>query len=124
MARILIIDDEADVVDLVEYLLQRAGHEVLQARDGKEGLERVRNEKPDLIVLDIMMPEMDGYTMNQHLLANAAVSHIPVIVLTARGGLQDQSALAPNIQFHLEKPFDPQDLKDCIDKILNKSTEN
>jgi len=124
MARILIVDDEADVVDLLIYLLGRAGHQVLTARNGKEGLSRVLEEAPDLIVLDIMMPEMDGYTMNQHLLADARARRIPVIVLTAKGGLQDKSAVAPNIQSHIEKPFDPKDLTDCIDKILkSKASE-
>ena len=118
MARILIVDDEADVVDLLIYLLERAGHQVLTARNGKEGLARVREETPDLIVLDIMMPEMDGYTMNQHLLADAQARRIPVIVLTAKGGQQKNSAVAPNIQSHIEKPFDPKDLTDCIDRIL------
>jgi CheY-like chemotaxis protein len=118
MARILIVDDEVDVVDLLIYLLERAGHQVVQAGNGKEGLARVLEETPDLIVLDIMMPEMDGYTMNQHLLADAQARQIPVIVLTAKGGLQEQSAIAPNILSHMEKPFDPKDLKDCIDKIL------
>jgi DNA-binding response OmpR family regulator len=119
MAKILIIDDEVDVVELVTYLLTREGHQVLQARDGKEGLSRILDEAPDLIVLDIMMPEMDGYTMNQHVLADAKTRHIPVLVLTAKGGLQEKSALAPNIQSHMEKPFHPQELKDRIEKILN-----
>ena len=118
MARILIVDDEIDLVDLLTYLLEREGHQVLKANDGKEGLARVLEEVPDLIVLDIMMPEMDGYTMNQHLMADAEARRIPVIVLTAKGGLQEKSAAAPNIRFHLEKPFDPKDLKDRIGKIL------
>jgi two-component system, OmpR family, alkaline phosphatase synthesis response regulator PhoP len=118
MARILIVDDEIDVVDLVTYLLEREGHVILTARDGKEGLQRVREDAPDLIVMDIMMPEMDGYTMNKHLLTDAQARQIPVIVLTARGGLQGTSALAPNIQYHMEKPFDPKDLKDRIESIL------
>jgi len=79
---------------------------------------RVLKETPDLIILDIMMPEMDGYTMNQHLMPDARARQIPVIVLTAKGGLEDKSALAPNIQSHLEKPFDPQELKERIEKIL------
>jgi len=119
MARILIVDDEADLVDLLTYLLERDGHLIRWARNGKEGLASVFEETPDLIVLDIMMPEMDGYTMNQHLLTDARARRIPVIVLTAKGGQRDKSAVAPNILSHMEKPFDPKDLKDCIDKILS-----
>ena len=112
------IDDEMDVAELVTYLLEKEGHQVLHAEDGKEGLERVRQEAPDLIILDIMMPEMDGYTVNQHLMADPVACRIPVIVLTAKGGMQEISLNAPNIRFHLEKPFDPQELKDRVREAL------
>jgi len=115
------VDDEVDVVDLLTYLLERDGHQVMQARDGKEGLESILRETPDLIILDIMMPEMDGYTMNNHLLTHAEARQIPIIVLTAKGGLKEQSAQAPNIHSHLEKPFDPQELKNRIQSILHKA---
>ena len=122
MARILIIDDEEEVVDLLTYLLTKEGHQVLRAGDGKEGLARVLEEAPDLIILDLMMPEMDGYTMNQHLMADATACRIPVIVLTAKGGQKEKSLLAPNIRSHLEKPFDPQELKSHIEEILHSKS--
>jgi two-component system, OmpR family, alkaline phosphatase synthesis response regulator PhoP len=118
MARILVVDDDADVIDIIKYAIARDGHELLEARNGQEGLELARRQIPDLIVLDIMMPEMDGLTLNSHLIQNKETKNIPVIVLTAKGRMKDVFDNIPNIRHYMEKPFEPVVLQEQIRNIL------
>ena len=109
--KILAVDDERHIVRLVEVNLQRAGYEVVTAFDGREALEKARTEKPDLIVLDVMMPYMDGPEVLQKLKADPETRDIPVIMLTSKAQDADvfrgwQSGLDPG----LPKPFDPRRL--------------
>lgn len=120
MARVLVVDDERDVVELVKFLLERDGHSVLEAYNGKEALEKAQNELPDLIVLDIMMPEMDGYTVNAHLNEREETRKIPVIILTAKGQMRDVFEMSSNVAFYMEKPFDPKHLREKINEVLVK----
>ena len=120
MARVLIVDDERDVVELVKFLLERDGHQVYEAFNGREALEVVASSNPDLIVLDIMMPEMDGYTVNARLMENDATRRIPVIILTAKGQMRDVFQMASNVVMYMEKPFDPKHLREKIQDILSK----
>jgi len=121
MAKLLVVDDDRDVVELLNFLLERHGHQLLEAENGREGLETVLREHPDLIILDIMMPEMDGFKMNKHLLENKATKEIPVIILTAKGQVRDTFEMTPNIKYFMEKPFDPKDLQT---KVLDALREN
>ncbi len=118
MARVLVVDDEKDVVELVKFLLERDGHQVIEAYNGKMALEKVALEHPQLIILDIMMPEMDGYTANSHLLEKEDTRKIPVIMLTAKGQMRDVFETAPNVAFYMEKPFDPKHLREKIKDVL------
>ncbi len=120
MAKILVVDDEKDVVELVKFMLEREGHQIIEAYDGEEGLAKARQEIPDLIVLDIMMPKMDGYTMHSHLLQSEATSSIPVIILTAKGQMKDLFVMAGNVVVYIEKPFDPKVLREKVKQILAK----
>ncbi len=120
MARVLVVDDEKDVVELVKFLLERDGHQVLEAFNGREALERAYAEHPDLIILDIMMPEMDGYTVNARLTENEGTRRIPVIILTAKGQMRDVFEMASNVAFYMEKPFDPKHLREKIQEVLSK----
>lgn len=120
MAKIVVVDDEADVIELVTFVLERDGHQVLSARDGKKGLAIIQEEMPDLVILDVMMPEMDGYTVNSNLLENEKTRDIPVIILTAKGKVKDLFQMSPNVKGYMGKPFEPMDLKDKIKEILNK----
>ena len=120
MARVLVVDDEKDVVELVKFLLERDGHTVLEAFNGREALERAYAEIPDLIILDIMMPEMDGYTVNARLTENDSTRRIPVIILTAKGQMRDVFEMASNVAFYMEKPFDPKHLREKIAEVLAK----
>jgi DNA-binding response OmpR family regulator len=121
MAKLLVVDDDRDVVELLNYLLERHGHQILEAENGREGLETVVREQPDLIILDIMMPEMNGFVMNTHLLENQATRDIPVIILTAKGQARDAFELTPNIRYFMEKPFDPKDLQSKVLEVLRQN---
>jgi CheY-like chemotaxis protein len=118
MGKILVVDDEKDVVELVKFLLMKEGHSVLEAYDGNEGLALAKAERPELIVLDIMMPDMDGFTMNSRLLEDNRTKDIPVVVLTAKGQMRETFELAANVHFYIEKPFEPKDLIKSIQDLL------
>jgi len=104
--RILIVDDSRLTVKLIERVLHKAGFEVLTAFDGKAGLQKAREAKPDLIVLDIMMPKMDGYEVCRHLQANPDTANIGVLILTAKGDVDNdvgqQYELAIRVQDRLQ----------------------
>src|ERR1041385_2477760 len=82
--RVVCIEDEPEMIDLVKLILSRKGFEVVGAMGGREGLEAIQAEKPDLVLLDLMMPDMDGWEVYQKIKANDATRHIPVIVVTAK----------------------------------------
>ncbi len=121
MAKVLVVDDERDVVELIKFLLERDNHKVVEAFNGREALEKAFAELPDLIILDIMMPEMDGYTVNARLTENESTRRIPVIILTAKGQMRDVFEMATNVAFYMEKPFDPKHLREKITEVLNKA---
>jgi CheY-like chemotaxis protein len=119
MATILIVDDDKDVITLVGFILEREGHKIFTANDGKEGLELALREKPGLIVMDIMMPEMDGYIATTELSKQPATRDIPVIILTAKGNMRGAFELSPNVASYIEKPFESKHLTNIIHKILS-----
>ena len=116
MAKILVVDDDKSIVDLLRALLTLEGYEVVSAMDGKAGLAAARQEKPDLIILDVMMPEMDGFTVSGLLFQDPVMKLIPVIILTAKGQMRDVFEMASNVAFYMEKPFDPKHLREKITK--------
>ncbi|MDE1977078.1 MAG: response regulator [Elusimicrobia bacterium] len=128
MANILIVDDENDVVSLIKFLLEKDGHAVSQASDGVMALEKIGFDQNgarkgefvrfDLIILDVMMPLMDGYTVSAKLSSDPLARSIPIIVLTAKGGLQDIFTPASNVVAYISKPFDPKKLRQTVADIL------
>jgi CheY-like chemotaxis protein len=112
----LIIDDEDDIREVAALSLEStAGWEILTASSGRAGIETALREKPDAILMDVMMPEMDGPTTFQHLQADPATSHIPVVLLTAKVQGVDQRRFAGlGVAAVLFKPFDPLTLADQI----------
>lgn len=118
MAKILVVDDEKDVVELISFLLEKDGYTVIKASNGREALEIVEQSQPDLILLDVMMPEMDGYTVQTRLQENPKTKKIPIIVLTAKGQLRDVFAMSANVAAYMEKPFDPKSLRQKIQESL------
>jgi len=118
VAKILVVDDEKDVVELLKFLLEKDGHQITTAYNGREALDLIAQNKPELILLDVMMPEMDGYTVQTQLLNNPDTKNIPIIVLTAKGQLKDVFALSTNVKAYMEKPFDPKSLRVKIKEAL------
>ena len=121
--KILAVDDERHIVRLVEVNLQRAGYEVVTAYDGREALEKVKAENPDLVVLDVMMPYMDGFEVLKNLKADPATAEIPVIMLTAKA--QDADVFRgwqSGVDCYLTKPFNPMELISFVKRIF-KSLE-
>ncbi len=118
--RVLIIDDEDDIREVAALSLEAtAGWTILTASSGREGIETAAREKPDAILMDVMMPEMDGPTTFKHLQANAATAHIPVVLLTAKVQGVDQRRFAGlGVAAVLFKPFDPLTLASQISDVL------
>lgn len=122
--KILAVDDERHIVRLVQVNLERQGFEVVTAYDGKEALEKVEAENPDLIVLDVMMPYMDGFEVLQNLKRNQNTRDIPVIMLTAKA--QDADVFKgwqSGVDCYLTKPFNPMELIAFVKRIF-KSMED
>lgn len=117
--KILTCDDEKNIVRLIQVNLERQGYEVVTAYNGRECLEVVKKENPDLIVLDLMMPEMTGFEVLDTLKKDPETEHIPVIMLTAR--TQDQDVLRgwqAGVECYLTKPFNPMELVTFIKRIF------
>jgi DNA-binding response OmpR family regulator len=117
--RILIIDDEPDFVRVVQVRLEVAGYEVLVAFDGMQGVSFAHKEKPDLIILDIMMPAMHGHRVCEALKKSSKTWTIPIIYLTAKGSKEDEElAYKLGAEYFLTKPYDPHNLLEVIEKAL------
>ncbi|MBV9864905.1 MAG: response regulator [Abitibacteriaceae bacterium] len=117
--KILAVDDEKHIVRLVQINLEREGYEVVTASNGREALEKVAAEKPDLLVMDVMMPEMDGFEALKKLKEDAATADIPVIMLTAKA--QDADVFRgwqSGADLYLTKPFNPQELITFVKRIF------
>lgn len=119
VARVLVIDDEPDVRWLLRLSLERIGHEVLLAEDGLRGVAMAQRQKPDIIVVDLMMPVMDGYGVLDALAKDDRTSHVPVLVLTAKALPEDQArSVEAGARRFLTKPFDPEELAEELARVL------
>lgn len=124
MARILVVDDEPDVLLLCRVNLQHAGHEVLEASDGEQGLALAMAEVPDAIVLDLMLPRMDGYGVLSHLLADERTRDIPVLVLTAKAQREDRvRCWEEGASEYMTKPFSPATLSSTLAQLIEMTPE-
>ena len=119
---ILCIEDEPEMIDLIRLILSRRGFEVIGAAGGKEGLEKVRQQLPDLILLDLMMPDMDGWEVYQQIKADEKTRDIPVIVVTAKAQSIDKvlGLHIAKVDDYIAKPFSPQDLLNSVDKVFGE----
>jgi DNA-binding response OmpR family regulator len=122
--RILVIEDEAEMIDLTRIVLEREGYEVLGAVGGARGLEMIRQEKPDLILLDLMMPDIGGWEVYRQVKADQELAQIPVIVVTAKAQSIDKvlGLQVAKVDDYITKPFGPKELLESIDRVLNSES--
>lgn len=120
---ILCVEDEPEMIDLIRLILGRRGFEVKGAAGGIEGLKMIRQDPPDLVLLDLMMPDMDGWEVYQQMKADERTKTIPVIVVTAKAQSIDRvlGLHIAKVDDYLTKPFSPQDLMNSVEKVLSKS---
>lgn len=121
---ILVVDDEQDLLDLIEYNLQKEGFDVLKAEDGKEGIEMARKHRPNLMLLDIMMPKMDGLEVVERMRDDKDLKHIPIIFLTARGDEKTEvEGLDKGGDDYITKPISTTKLISRIKAVLRRFEE-
>jgi two-component system response regulator VicR len=123
--KVVCVEDDPEIIELIKFILDRKGFEFVGVLGGHEGLETMRRVKPDLVLLDLMMPEMDGWEVYKRMKADKALCNIPVIVVTADGqpitrvlGLH-----IAKVDDFITKPFGPQDLVKSIEKVLSAKPE-
>ena len=118
--KILVVDDEPDILTVVVFRLKKLGHQVLSAINGKDALALIKAEKPDLIVLDYKLPDMNGIDIGRAVRADPAVRNTPIILLSASSGkdLTVEAYKNAAINEYIRKPFDPEELLACVKKYL------
>ena len=127
--KILLVDDDADFVEAIKIILENKSYDVSVAHDGKEGLKKVETEKPNLIILDVMMPEMDGYEVCAKLKADPQYEHIPILLLTAVGEAITTTKYTREMGMKMEaddyipKPVELTELVERVEKIFRISAE-
>lgn len=123
-ARILVVDDEPDILKLLEYNLKRSGFQVILAKDGPEAIEAARANRPDLVLLDIMLPDMEGTEVLRRLKSMEATASIPVIMLTAKGEEVDKIVgFELGAEDYITKPFSPRELILRVKAVLKRTAE-
>lgn len=124
MNKILVIDDEQSINELIKVNLELAGYKVFQALDGIKGFALAKQELPNAIILDVMMPEVDGYTVAQRIRQNASTKNIPILMLTALSQLNDKiKGYDIGIDDYLTKPFEMEELRVRIRALLKRSNQ-
>jgi DNA-binding response OmpR family regulator len=120
--RVVCIEDEPEMIDLVRLILGRKGFDVIGANGGIEGLETVQRERPDLVLLDLMMPDMDGWEVYQQMKADDELRNIPVVVVTAKAQSIDKvlGLHIAKVDDYITKPFGPQELLESVEKIIGE----
>ena len=122
--KIVLAEDEPQIARLVEFKLKKEGYEVTWKTNGEEALEAIRKEKPDLILLDIMMPVMDGYEVLRRIREDENLKSIPVVMLTARAQERDVvKGIDMGADDYIAKPFHPAELLARVKRILSKEKE-
>ena len=121
---VVCIEDEPEMIDLVKLILGRKGFELVGAVGGREGLDTVRKLKPDLVLLDLMMPDMDGWEVYQQMKADDELKDIPVVVVTAKAQSIDKvlGLHIAKVDDYVTKPFGPQELLHSVRKVLGLPT--
>ncbi len=114
-ARVLIVDDEPNILLSLQFLMKKAGYDVRTAKDGEQALAEVAREKPDIILLDVMMPKLDGFSVCQRIKSDPALSSVRIVMLTARGrDVEREKGISLGADDYITKPFST---KDAIDRV-------
>jgi DNA-binding response OmpR family regulator len=118
--KILVVDDEINITQILQFSIGAEGYDVITAQNGEEAIDKARREQPDLIILDIMMPRIDGYEACRILKANPLTKNIPVVLLTAKGrDIDKRLGQEVGAIDYIVKPFSPNKLIDRIHKLLS-----
>jgi DNA-binding response OmpR family regulator len=118
---VLVAEDDEDILELISLILERSGYAVMRAADGEEALGLARSERPVLVMLDVMMPRLDGYEVTRRLRQDEATAGIPILLVTAR--VQDgdvQRGFEAGADDYLRKPFSPEELESRLQAILDR----
>lgn len=123
MARVMAVDDDPVIRNLLEVNLEMEGHEVVTAVDGRDALDKIHADPPDLILLDVMMPNVDGWQVARELKGDPVTRRIPLVFLTARAMEADvRKGTEIGVESYVTKPFDPIELMRLIDRLLQTGT--
>jgi two-component system response regulator VicR len=124
LVRIVFIEDDTKTIDLVKLILRREGFDVIGVTNGRDGLATVEQARPQLVLLDLMMPDMDGWEVYQKMRAHESMKHIPVIVLTAKARSIDKvlGLHIAKVNDYITKPFSPAELVQSVRKVLDEAT--
>ena len=126
MAKILVVDDDPDLVESVTTILESRNHDIIQAYGGIEGLEKAKAEKPDAIILDVMMPDKDGYEVCKELKGDPEYSDIPILLLTAvvsqipNSAYTSRMGMEKEADDYIDKPVEPGELAKLVERLLAK----
>lgn len=121
--QLLLIDDDPNLILLVKDYLEFRGYEVMTADNGREALDLLERETPDMIICDVMMPEMDGYSLVEHVRKDPRTSWIPVLFLSAKGQIQDRvKGLSTGADVYMVKPFEPEELVAQVESSLKQAS--
>lgn len=123
MPRILLVDDEPNIVLALEFLMKKEGYETLTADDGEKALRAVREHRPDLVILDLMMPKLDGYEVCQRIRSDPALKNVVIVMLTAKGReVEREKGLAMGADLYITKPFSTREVVQKVRELLSETS--
>lgn len=122
LTKVVCIEDEQEMIDLVKLILSKKGVEVIGASGGREGLETIEKEQPDLVLLDLMMPDIDGWEVYKQMKSRNDMAHIPVIIVTAKAQSIDKvlGLHIAKVDDYITKPFGPSELASSVERVLER----
>ncbi len=123
--KVVYVEDEPTMIELVELILKGRGYQVIGAKGGQEGLELIPQVKPDLVLLDLMMPDMNGWDVYQKMKADEYMKTIPVIIVTAKAQTIDKmlGLHIAKVQDYITKPFSPSELIESVNRVLSRQAD-
>ncbi|MBU1356323.1 MAG: response regulator [Candidatus Edwardsbacteria bacterium] len=117
--KIMVVDDEPYIARVIKFKLEQEGYTVISANDGQSGLQKIKEEKPDMVLLDVMMPGLSGYEVCQKIREDAELAGIPVVILTAKGQERDrEQGLTMGASDYITKPFSPNRLLELVKSMI------